>query len=102
MYLHRIRLNHCKVLKISSLEMLDAFDRNYRANERSEVFGGFTFHDYDIDWERLAKEYDGVEIAPYQWQRRLSDQRWYYSWDCASGCIWRPKDATISLIRKLV
>lgn len=102
-YLHRLRLNDCNVLKISSVKMLDAFDREYRINERSDTFGGFTFHDYNIDWPRLATEYDGIEIAPYFWERRLSvDVRWYYSWDCASGCIWTPKNATVSLVRQLV
>lgn len=42
-----------------------------------------------IDWERLAQEYQGIVIAPYQWECRLHMQsNWYYSWDCASGCVW--------------
>lgn len=40
-----------------------------------------------IEWERLYAEYDGIIIAPYQWQFRHS-MIWYYSWDVASGCIW--------------
>ena len=40
-------------------------------------------------WARVAETYDGIIIAPYQWGRRLdSVVRWYYGWDCASGCIW--------------
>jgi len=35
----------------------------------------------------VSKEYDGIEIAPYQWDARLS-LIWYYGWDVASGCIW--------------
>lgn len=105
MYLHRVHLHHCKVLKISSVEMLDAFDREYRTNKTSEIISGIMGLDFslnEVDWERLSRQYDGIEIAPYLWERRLSvDMRWYYSWDCASGCIWRPKDATVSLIRKL-
>lgn len=41
-----------------------------------------------IDWEKLRPKYQGIIIAPYVWQRRLSNARWYYSWDCASGVIW--------------
>jgi hypothetical protein len=43
-----------------------------------------------IDWRKVADEYDGILIAPYQGWARL-DRRflWYYPWDCASGCIWR-------------
>jgi hypothetical protein len=40
-----------------------------------------------IDWPAVAQEYQGIVIAPYQWQHRLGEM-WYYGWDCASGCIW--------------
>lgn len=44
---------------------------------------------YRIDWSRLTIEYDGIVIAPYQWECRYADRTfWYYGWDCASGCIW--------------
>lgn len=39
------------------------------------------------DWERIAADFDGIVIAPYQWRERLN-LHWYYGWDCASGCIW--------------
>lgn len=55
-----------------------------------------------IDWQRVAKEYDGIIIAPYLWSHRLAWRQedgenvhrvsnWYYGWDCASGCIWNAK-----------
>ncbi|QBI98814.1 hypothetical protein SEA_BOBBY_184 [Mycobacterium phage Bobby] len=40
-----------------------------------------------IDWGKVAADYGGIIIAPYQWSRRM-DPHWYYTWDCASGCIW--------------
>lgn len=40
-----------------------------------------------IDWARVAQDYPGIIIAPYQWSLRM-DLMWYYGWDCASGCIW--------------
>lgn len=42
-----------------------------------------------IDWRKVAAQYDGIIIAPYQWEHRLS-YPWYYGFDCASGCIWNP------------
>lgn len=55
------------------------FDRRY----------GYAKPHWPIDWRRVSKECDGVIIAPYLWQHRLSSTvRWYYGWDCASGCIW--------------
>jgi len=42
-----------------------------------------------IDWQQVAELYAGIEIAPYQWEFRLAlNYTWYYTWDCASGCIW--------------
>jgi hypothetical protein len=44
---------------------------------------------YSIDWMRVQKEFKGILITPYQWQCRLNQKsRWYYSWDCASACVW--------------
>jgi hypothetical protein len=42
-----------------------------------------------IPWEIVAAKYQGIIIAPYQWGCRMHEEtRWYYGWDCASGCIW--------------
>lgn len=76
-----------KVLRLGSVIDIDRFHKKYRAS----VFpGDHRFRDYfHINWQRVAKDYDGIIIAPYQWQRRLSnDVSWYYAWDCSSGCIW--------------
>jgi hypothetical protein len=40
-----------------------------------------------IDWHAVARDYDGIVIAPYQWRHRMNFM-WYYGWDCSSGCIW--------------
>lgn len=53
--------------------------------------GGHAFgmDSFSIDWAAIAERWDGVLIPTYQHSARLSDKaRWYYSWDCASGCIW--------------
>jgi hypothetical protein len=51
-----------------------------------------------IRWWEIAKQYDGIIIAPYCWQQRL-ELMWYYSWDCASGCIWNA-DAVECLVEE--
>lgn len=48
------------------------------------------FKEQAIDWQKVSRQYDGIIIAPYQWEHRLSSD-WYYPWDCASGCIWNGK-----------
>lgn len=52
-----------------------------------------------IMWPKVAKEYQGIIISPYQWERRdFFGTFWYSGWDCASGCIW-DKEAIKSIIR---
>lgn len=41
-----------------------------------------------INWERVMHDHKGLIITPYQYARRLTGPIWYYSWDCASACIW--------------
>lgn len=44
-----------------------------------------------IDWPKVAEQYQGILIVPYQYKCRLTpDTFWYYGWDCSSGCIWDP------------
>lgn len=42
---------------------------------------------YLINWQEVKAEFDGIIIAPYNWELRM-DLSWYYGWDCASGCLW--------------
>lgn len=90
-HLHSVKLNDCRVLRIKTLKELDAFHTEYGV--QTSVFG------ITPDWSRLREEWDGVEISPYQWERRLElDFLWYYGWDCASGVIWRPKNALVTYL----
>jgi len=45
-----------------------------------------------IDWEKVAREYDGIEIRSYDRYNNVLrfdiEMLWYYGWDCSSGCIW--------------
>jgi hypothetical protein len=48
-----------------------------------------TIATYYLDWPSIARRWQGIIIAPYQYSRRLNSKTaWYYPWDCASGCIW--------------
>jgi hypothetical protein len=74
----------CRMLHIAEVDQLDDF---------SERFGGTQIPGidsrYHIDWPRVAANWQGIIIAPYQWARRMTDHTfWYYGWDCASACIW--------------
>lgn len=79
-YRHQFVLNDAsRILMVTDTNGIDALSQGYGASAYS----------FGLDWSRLAREFGGLIIAPYQWERRLcSSSRWYYSWDCASGCIW--------------
>ena len=57
--------------------------------DRFRVSLGFRHASVWINWEEVAALYSGIIITPYNWECRYHrDTTWYYSWDCASGCIW--------------
>lgn len=93
---YEMTLGRENLLVLTTVAEIDSFHEEYRA----ELCPGV--HDY-IDWRLVAGKYDGIEIAPYQWDRRMSGpaHRWYYGWDCASGCIWRPQGVTVKLVGKV-
>lgn len=70
------------ILRIESPDELVGFHHAYAQPDDSR--SKFA----DIDWRKVATDYDGIIIAPYQWSMRLGGPFWYYGWDCASGCIW--------------
>ncbi len=71
------------ILWLRSREELIAFTKTYGVDI------GMFYSCQAIDWHRVASEYQGIVIAPYQWSSRLDTfTSWYYGWDCASGCIW--------------
>jgi hypothetical protein len=79
------------LLHLSSSEGLRVFHNKYsRMPTYAEGRPDLAFmRNGTIDWPEVAKSYGGILIAPYIWEVRLDTHiRWYYSWDCASGCIW--------------
>lgn len=92
-YEHRVTLApNAKILYLRSHEEIEVFSQEYKAdtnlNRQMSKFGDSV---YDIDWKRVAKKYHGIIITPYIWSQRLSNNNWYYAWDCASGCIWNKR-----------
>lgn len=81
---HRVTLAAgANVLHLHTVDSIDEF---------TLAFGFRQYGGLDIDWRAVCAKHDGIIIAPYQWARRLHDgSRWYYGWDCASGCIWHPR-----------
>ena len=95
-YEHAVTLGDEKLLVIRTQKKLDQFHDEYCAS-----LPGLNKKFY-IDWSRVAQAYDGIEIPKYFWDRRHDvNMLWYYTWDCASGCIWRPKGVRVEFAKKL-
>ena len=79
-----IRLKpEANVIMLKSYEDILAFTEKYGKPSRYSSYASA------INWAQIAEEYDGIIITPYIWQARLEmGTSWYYTWDCASGCIW--------------
>lgn len=89
-YNFELKINFSKIIVIKNYEQLKQFTEKYKD------YDSFSMVDYQIDWYKVAKKYSGIEISPYIYEARFR-VRWYYGWDCASGCVWK-KDA----IRKFI
>lgn len=83
-----LKINESKILMISNMNELMEFNNMY-LDDNPMNFNG------NIDWREVSKKYSGIEIAPFIWKGR-NELNWYYSWDVASGCIWK-SDAIISI-----
>lgn len=81
-HVYVLDIDYRRVLRLRSVDDILTFNRHYGARSRTHNF---------IDWARVAADYAGIEIAPYQYSLRM-DRRvgWYYTWDVASGCVWDP------------
>lgn len=89
-FVHEIVLSpSARLIHLSGADQIDEFTRAYGLTDLASYGLSGLAQGYAIDWCRLADEYQGIIIAPYVWERRLKGgARWYYPWDCASGCIW--------------
>lgn len=92
-FVHLVKVNESKILKISTFEELLAFTEKFGV-ESDYVFGG-SHPKGKINWPEVAKIYSGIEINPYIYKARMKFM-WYYPWDVASGCVWG-EDGIVSI-----
>ena len=84
-----------KIMRIKNFDELNAFVDCYYGADISESFCRHglpgAMKNTMIDWHRVYKDWDGILIIPYLFRFSLlgvTRYYWYYTWDCASGCIW--------------
>lgn len=93
-FVHTYELDTSGVKLITQFDEMCAFHREYARDVRLSS----RFARYNIEWDRVARDFGGIVIAHYFWSCRLGGMgditnqisNWYYGWDCASGCIWNP------------
>jgi hypothetical protein len=81
-YVYSLKVNEARILMIKTEKEFYNFERKYLVQGEDYPGQGNV-----VDWAKVASEYDGIEICPYQGGARYSSN-WYYGWDVASGCIW--------------
>lgn len=96
---HQIELAAgARILFLDSVEAILDFSDRHPATSLSPS-GGTPVPGEGIDWDAVVERWQGIIIAPFQATlRREPRTRWYYGWDCASGCIWDPA-AIASVVR---
>jgi hypothetical protein len=78
-------LRQGSVLLLETAAAIDEFTGRY-VEQRGDAVHRWS---RTVAWAAVAKQWSGLIIAPYRWDRRLTDHTfWYYCWDCASGVIW--------------
>ena len=93
-FCYQVDIDTTKILQLKNAEEIDDFTRQFGI----EVIPGLTRH-IGIDWHKVAKQFSGIEIIPYCWERRL-EHAWYYGWDIASGCCWGIDAIKLELLAK--
>lgn len=79
------------VLIIDNFEELLEFSHTFRMrpDDWPDGMADLGRHVVYLSWPRIAQDYQGVIVTPYQWDARFDHRtNWYYGWDVASGCIW--------------
>lgn len=81
------------ILLIDSDESFEAFEDTFQVVEEVSFHPRYPEERYrkSIDWEKVAREYDGILITPHRYHYRTMSSLWYSFWDCASGCIWNTR-----------
>ena len=87
-YIYFVKItNSSKILRIHNKEGMISFVEKYYWKPL-------------IDWRRVANDYSGIEINPWQGKlyREMSNMSWYGTWDVASGCVWDTSCIELKLI----
>ena len=88
-----VKIDESKILHISTLKQLNEFTKYYLYKHQNR-FRSRNYTPY-IQWDKVAENYDGIDISPYRFNALRSDanydKMWYRGWDVSSQCIWNSR-----------
>jgi hypothetical protein len=90
------------ILKIDTRETLLQFQNRYmEMNPDITMCPNIVMR--KIDWQRIAKDYDGIWVSNYnQLKRETIDSipmpGWLWALDCSCMCVWRPRKVISRLV----
>ena len=75
-YKYQLEIDLTNILKLETFEQILEFSKRFKNR-------------HTLDWKKVSSLYSGILITPYIWKARNTfETNWYYTWDCASGCVW--------------
>jgi len=83
-YVYALTLDFSKMIVVKDAQTIQSFHEKYKAPPAG-TWGAAVYH---IDWQKVAQDYSGIEICPYNDFGRTHLRAWYRNWDVASGCVW--------------
>ena len=79
-YFLEIDVSSASIKKIETKEQVFDFHDRYEEEDYSRR--------NTIDWEKVAKDYDGIEVINPRALMSFPGGSWLWGWDIDSGCIW--------------
>lgn len=85
-------VENINLLLITNLAELKSFNDKYSVVIKEDA----VFPLKEIDWVKVMKDYDGIEIQNYHSIKYATYSEiglslsmiWFSGWDCNSGCVW--------------
>lgn len=102
-YFYKLKMNYTDIDNVDKNSVLKLDNRRDYVKFIREYELGADPGFETIDWKRVAKDYAGLELIPYEdYMKSFMDKEmaselglehapimWSSGWDVASGCVWR-------------
>ena len=91
---YKVNVKGCKMRELKSEKDIIEFTKEYTDFDGSDETLFATFF---IDWNLVAKDYDGIEVFPFP-KKNMPEAKWLKSWDVSSGCVWNTNKVKLEFV----